>query len=73
MTRRSHPKYKKKKKKKGGIDFKNSSIAFAETLMSSSQKEPLKLEIPFRWRTGAQGREREAANIHRLLPALGRQ
>ncbi len=68
MTKRSHP-----NKKKWDIDFKNSSIVSAEALMRSSQKELWKPEIPFRRRTGAQRRKREAANIHRLVPAPGRQ
>ena len=50
------------------IDFKNSSIVFAEALMSSSQKKKSfeSLRFLFRRRTGAWRRKGQAANIHRL-------
>ena len=52
-TRRSHPKYKEK-----DTDFQIVSTSLVEALMSSSQKEPWKLEIPFRRRTGSRRSER---------------
>lgn len=64
MSRRSH--------QKRTIDFLNGSTPFAEALMSSSHKGPWKSEIPLRRRTGAQRRERRAANTHRLVPAPSR-
>lgn len=54
------------------IDFKNSSIVFAEALMSSSQKKSFEsLRFLFRRRTGARRRKGQAANIHRLGSSVG--